>query len=305
MNLKTKYFYPIILKNKKINPFNISPNVELRQLTTKEREDFFGLKKVDFTFSQKFPDGYIDFNKFVPSNRKSRCPYTKLFERGLFDGSSDILASNYVLIIECSNTPDFLLERLNLSFKLFKPTSTGGYVGFEENETDVHFHYYMPIHGPFDYLHLKKNDLEKIKEIYSSVEKNKDDDKFKFWSELYSRSLQGDKTGIDLRFLLLIFSLESLYLPKRETELGFRLSIRLANLLSKYRFGKSEDIYKQIREIYKVRSELVHNGKTNKLTSEIYSELTNFVRISLNLYLKDRNLFSKKYLTDIQICRSD
>jgi len=62
------------------------------------------------------------------------------------------------------------MQRLNLSFKLFKPTSTAGYVCFREKETDVHFHIGMPIHGPFDYLSLTAYDLAEIQKIFKLIE---------------------------------------------------------------------------------------------------------------------------------------
>ncbi len=296
-----KYYYPIILKNKRLSPFKISPEVELRRLTKRERAEFFGLRKVEFIFTHFFL-GHLDLKRFVPSKGRSRCPYTNLIKRGLSDGSSDILASNYVLIMECKNSPDFLLDRLNLSFKLFKPTSTGGYIGFQENETDVGFHYYMPINGPFDYLQLNKKDLETIRKIFLLVEKNKEDKNFKLYSELYSRALLGGKTKTDIRFLLLVISLECLYMPEDGYGKKRKISARAASILCKFcKLGKSEEnIKREIKEIYEIRGELVHNGESNKLNNLVFMELANYVRISLNLYLKDKNLFSEKYLITIK-----
>jgi hypothetical protein len=183
--------------------------------------------------------------------------------------------------------------------KLFKPTSTGGYLGFRENETDVHFHYSMPIHGPFDYLSLTASDLTEIQGIFVLLEDKKDDDKFKLLGELYDRALQGGHAEWDIRFLLLVISLESLYLPAQEQELKFRLSIRAAKLLSKLGYGEAKDIFHKVNKIYRIRNKLVHAGKTKDLTAVMFSELTNIVRVSLLLYVKNPNDFSEDALTTV------
>jgi hypothetical protein len=301
MNLpveKNKYYYPIVLKNEHLDPFRITSEIELRRITKSEREEFFGLEDVDFTYKTVPGLGYLGFIKFFPSqSKKGRYPYSRLVERGAFDGSDDILASNYVLIIECSGSPNHIIQRLNLSFKLFKPTSTGGYLGFREKETDVHLHYSMPIHGPFDYLSLTAADLAKIQQIFKVIEEKQDNDKFKLLGDLYDRALQGGEVGLDIRFLLLVISLESLYLPAQESELKFRLSIRTAKLLSKLGYGEAKDIFHKVNKIYKIRSQLFHAGKTKGLTFVIFSELTNIVGVSLSLYINNPNDFSEDALT--------
>lgn len=298
--VKNKYYYPVVLKNDHLDPFRITPEIELRKITKSEREEFFGLEDIDFTFKAVPGIGYLGFNQWCPSqSKKGRYPHSNWFVHGLFDGSNDIFASNYVLIIECSGSPDHIIQRLNLALKLFKPTSTGGYLGFRENDTDVHLHYSMPIHGPFDYLSLTASDLAEIQGMFMLIEDKKDDDKFKLLGELYDRALQGGKVEWDIRFLLLVISLESLYLPDQEQELKFRLSIRAAKLLSKLGHGQAKDVFDKVNKIYNIRSKLVHAGKTKGLTSDIFSELTDIVRVSLALYIRNPYDFSKNALTTI------
>jgi len=297
---KEKYYYPIILKNQHLDPFNITSEIELRAISKCEREEFFGLEDVDFTFESVSGSGHLGLNQLFPSkSKKGRDSHSEWFRRGLFDGSLDIFASNYVLIIECSGSPDHIVQRLNLSFKLLKPTSTGGYLGFRNNQTDVHLHYSMPIHGPFDYLSLTATDLKEIQKIFILIENRKDDEKFKLLADLYDRSLQGGKVHMDIRFLLLAISLESLYLPIQESELKYRLSIRAAKLLSNIKYGDAKDIFLKIKKIYDIRSKLVHSGKMKGVTSDIFSELTNIVRVSLIHYIENPNDFLEDSLTAI------
>lgn len=304
MNLpvaKHKYYFPIVLKNEQLGPFKMTSEIELRRITKSEREEFFGLEDVDVTFKAVPGLGYMGFNRLLPSqSTKGRYSYKFGVIHGAYDGSSDIFASNYVLIVECSDRPDFLIQRLNLSFKLFKPTSTGGYLGFKENEADTHIHFFgMPIHGPFDYLSLNDADLQVIQQIFNAIEHKKDDGKFKLLADLFDRALQGGNIDLDVRFLLLTISLESLYLPEGTSELKFRLAIRAAKLLSKHGYGKAKDIFSKVGELYNIRSVLVHTGKAKGLTFSIFSELTDIVRVSLLHYIKDANDFCRDALTNI------
>ena len=297
--VKNRYYYPVVLKNEHLDPFKITPEIELRKITKTEREEFFGLEDIDFTFKAT-SIGYLGLNQWCPSkSKKGRYSLSNWFGHGAFDGSNDIFASNYVLIIECSGTPDHIIQRLNLALKLFKPTSTGGYLGFRENETDVHFHHSMPIHGPFDYLSLTSSDVEEIQGIFMLIEDKKDNDKFNLLGELYDKALQGGNVEWDIRFLLLVILLESLYLPHQEQELTFRLSVRVAKLLSNLGYGQAKGIFDKMKQIYGIRSKLLHAGKREGLTFDIFSELTNIVRVSLALYIKNPDHFSENALTTI------
>jgi hypothetical protein len=70
-------------------------------------------------------------------------------------------------------------------------------------------------------------------------------------------------------------------------------------LLSKVGYGQAKDVFDKVNRIYKIRSRLVHAGKAKGLTSDIFSELTNVVRVSLALYIKNPDDFSDHALTTI------
>jgi hypothetical protein len=303
-----KYFYPIVLKNKRLRPFNLCKGIIIRHMSITEREDFFGLEKAEFSFSNKFPAGFVAPSCLTPSGKKGRYHYKDLLPRSLFTGPFDIIASNYVICIEYETRPtpfDTLIDEINISFILHKPTSTGGYVYFGEDQTEsVGFHYRMVIHGPFDYLFITKNDLRNIKKIFELVQTKKDDNKFNLCIKLYCRALQGGRLDFDLRFISLITCLESLYLPDREQELTFLLSLRIAKVLSRYGYGTCENIFNRMKDIYGVRSSLLHSGKTNKLDKNIFNDSVEIVRKSLNLYLNDPTLFSKNSLDKIVLSRN-
>ena len=294
-----KYFYPIVLKNKKLKPFKLSSDIIIRPITTKEREEFFGLQKVEFIFTSKFPLGHLVLQNFYSAKNKGRYPYGEILKREY----SDILAANYVLVINCDNAPDILIDQINLAFILHKPTSTSAYLGFRENETDVHLHHRALVNGPFDYLDVKKNDFENIKNLLKLIKDKNNDSRFNLCTNLYARALQimplHGSTDFDLRFISLVSCLESLYLPEPEQELNFRLRIRIAKILDKYGYGSAKEIYEKAKDIYKARSAILHSGKTDKLNKKIFYETTEIVRKSLILYLRDPLLFSGDILDKI------
>lgn len=290
-----KYFCPIVLKNQTLTPFEIASGIELRELNQTEKEEFFGLERSKCVFSEKFFLGFVVFGEFSPSKKThGRCPYSSLLQRGHFDGSSDILASRHVIIIDGQEEQlDRRVEQLNLTFKLLRPTSTGIYLLFKEGENDVGFHWNQVVHAPYDYLDLLDNDVSALQEICMLLEKCAQDKKFELCSRLYSRALYGDRSPLDLRFLLLLMALESLYLPDRVAELKFRLSLFVAKVLKLYANADPTEIYETVRLIYDVRSQIVHNGCTDKLTQPLFSQATELVRKSLLIYLSEKELFSK------------
>lgn len=295
----SKYFYPLLLKNEHLSQFKLADNIEIREMTPAEREEFFGLEYVDATLKPS-PIGYVGFNRIMKSKtNKGRYSNTTSFDRGIFDGSSDILASNYVVIFDGYDSPDQIVQRFNLSLKLFTPTSSGCYLGFKSQETDVHFHFSMPVHGPYDYLSLDQIDLEVIQKYFNNMEDKWNTDKFRLLTDLFDRALQGGKTPLDVRFLLLAIALESLYLPKQDTEAQYRLCLRASKVLSKHGHGEAEEIFDMIKNIYKARSKLVHSGSTKDLSSNLFSNLTEVVRISLTHYIENPGDFTEEALANV------
>ena len=73
--------------------------------------------------------------------------------------------------------------------------------------------------------------------------------------------------------------------------MGFRLRLFVAKLLGREKVDDTKKIYNTVREIYKARSELVHSGHTEKLNQQMYEQLVEYVKNSLNLYLRASSLF--------------
>jgi hypothetical protein len=86
-----------------------------------------------------------------------------------------------------------------------------------------------------------------------------------------------------------MIGLEALYLPDGNTELSFRLSVRVAFLLSSK--IERKNTYEFLRKIYDVRSSVVHGNKY-ELNIEDIRKLEELLRKSVILWIKDKNNFS-------------
>ncbi|MCK4733760.1 MAG: hypothetical protein KAT65_15000 [Methanophagales archaeon] len=85
--------------------------------------------------------------------------------------------------------------------------------------------------------------------------------------------------NINLRFLSLMISLESLFNPGNQ-ELGYRISRNAAVLLGKDK-KDSQHIFGDIKDLYRKRSQIVHTGKSNIISKEDLLLLRHYVRESI------------------------
>jgi len=146
--------YPVVLKKSKILPAELAEGVSIREITSQEREEFFGVKKVDYSLGEdcKYNIRHVVINSLEKSSQKGQ--YEVIINREMFYNIDQILASSHVVIISDNEEKDAdeIIGKINLAFKLFQCTSTGGFLGFRTGGT-YRFHYPISIGGPFDYLH--------------------------------------------------------------------------------------------------------------------------------------------------------
>jgi len=85
--------------------------------------------------------------------------------------------------------------------------------------------------------------------------------------------------NLALAFLSLMISLEILYNPG-EGEISYRIRRNCAVLLGNSK-NKSDDIFKDILRIYKIRSAIVHSGVTSKCDDELVKTVRHYIRESI------------------------
>jgi len=136
----------------------------------------------------------------------------------------------------------------------------------------------------FNKFHLKEEDLDAIIDLF----------KFKLPFKVkeinlafdnYEDSFETDNRS--LSFLSLMMAMESLFNLGRG-ELRYRISRNCAVLLGKD-LDDSIEIFKDIKEIYDTRSDLVHSGVSKKLNDDMVFRLKKYVRHSIiaMLYLNE------------------
>ena len=80
-------------------------------------------------------------------------------------------------------------------------------------------------------------------------------------------------------FLMFMIALESLILPKKNTELNYRLSQRVTWLLGR-NLDERRNLKKLIKELYDTRSEIVHSGHY-EISEEEYQKAYRIAKISI------------------------
>ena len=102
--------------------------------------------------------------------------------------------------------------------------------------------------------------------------------------------------NINLSFLSLMISLETLLHPGDQGELSYRISRNAAVLLGNDK-EDSIEIQGNVKELYRKRSAIVHTGKSNSMNEEDLLKLRHCVRASIKEINKIGR--SKKEILDL------
>lgn len=290
-----KYYLPIFLQNKNIKVLQINKNIKIRKITQKERVEFFGIKKIKFGF---FHNELLVSKIYLSNTTKGRHDYREWEMKHIVDQAFDIFASNYVVEVKNDNNIDKIARNLNLSFNISKPTNTRCYLKFEHDVTND-----MVLPGfekPFTslgYLNLTKRGLKDLPIIYKKIKDLNKKEKLKF--ELFMDGLH-NQVSVELRFLSLVMALENMFLPDCNTELRLRFSLRIAKIINEKITKKDKKgVFELAVKIYDIRSKIVHNGCSKKLTNAVYAQTVNLVWVSLVEYINYPKKFKEQYLKDV------
>jgi hypothetical protein len=276
------YYLPILLQNKNIKLL-IDENIKIRKITQEERVNFFGIEKIDFGFK----NNQVFINSINRSKKDNgRYGYTTFHIKHIMDGASSIFASNY--IVECSvkdiKETNEIIKNLDIAFNVSKPTNTRCSIGFKSGDSGVNFfdgYSYKEI--PVGFLNFNKRDLVDFPVIYKKLKNLDQKERLKF--ELFMNGLHS-QTSLDLRFLSLVMAFENMFLPEIKQELRFRFSLRIAEIVgSKISKKDKKGVFDMAKDLYDIRSDLIHNGYSKKLTRMIYAEAVRLLWVSLVEYM--------------------
>lgn len=281
--MKENLLYPIHFKSDLRKEIFIDEDMKLRRITEEEISDFFGIKILE-----RHEDGLIRRCRGKDMHEVTNGYLRRAFtEYGHFIRSSQFILE--AKDIKC-------VEYLQQALKLHKDGKTGILYGKNPKTGVQHWFYPNPLYGEEVYV-LKEADVSEIKELYSTI-KTIDDRRYDLMVEKFLFALSGEGIKVEHRFLELVSILEILYLRDIDIELGFRLSLRACKVLSKYLLLDAEEVYKNMREIYNIRSRISHSG-FHKDTKNYLDKLIDYTRKSIKLFLKDYCIFESERLDEL------
>jgi len=274
--MKEVFLFPIHFNSNIRKETLIDKNLKLRRITKKEISNFFGIK-----INERFENGLIKSLSGGRSGPLSVGPFSSL----AFDVENFLLSSQFVL----ESKEIKYVEYFQQALKLHKDGKTGVLYGKNPKVNSSHFLKPNPFYGKRVYL-LKIKDILKIKKLYNKIKKT-NNKKYDLIIEKFLFALSGENIKDEHRFLELVSILEMLYLESSShQELSFRISLRVAKVLSKYLSMNSRTIFKDMRKIYNIRSGISHSGH-HKETGKYLDKLIDYTRKSIKLFLKDSSIF--------------
>jgi hypothetical protein len=200
-------------------------------------------------------------------------------------------------VIEGDDRTEF--EALQKSLKLYKSGKTG--ILFAVTSGGVNKQEFLifnpnPFYGKELYS-LGKKDLRPIRNYYDYFLKSHNT-KLGLLFEKFLYALSGEKIENSTRIIELVSLLEMLYLPKSDSEKRFRISVSVSRMLYRVLREDKYSLYKKMRNLYDIRSSLVHTGNFKKVgkydkTQLAIDDLETLVRESMKLFVKNKELFSE------------
>jgi len=211
-------------------------------------------------------------------------------EKKIIGADTNIDTANRVS--KLSETSDLFDQVIN-SLRLLKPSAV--YRNHRIKTEYITFHPFRStiIRSPIfentvlgEECKIKKTDVALLCEIFDFL-CNENDSRFKIASRRLSLGIE--RKNLEDKLIDYMIGLEALYLPDGNAELSFRLSVRVAFLLSSK--IERKNTYEFLRKIYDVRSSIVHGNKY-ELNIEDIRRLEELLRKSVILWIKDKNNFS-------------
>ncbi|GKS69657.1 hypothetical protein W03_16610 [Nitrosomonas sp. PY1] len=271
------YQFPFRLSSN-LKEFKINENLLIRNMDDNDRERIFGITNT--TFGE---NGLL-----TEYNSKQLSSY----EDGvLFMNKHHLKSSNYILITSESNSA----EEFNLALKLLELSSTSLYIGYGDPIPCriIMKNCFYDLNLPA--LTVAQAEVDKVTKLVAQINANKTR-KFNLISEIYINAMS-DKIRSESRFLELSIILEILLLPGVSSELSYRFSLRLAKFINKHYSIPTNEVFKEGKKIYAIRSSIVHSGDNkDKDVVSMTKLLHEYVHKLLWKYLEDEDLFSEESL---------
>ena len=209
-------------------------------------------------------------------------------ELDLYD---QLYSSNYVVVFDHAKE---LPRHFNFALKIIGPSCSSLFVG-HENPNTKHF-ISPPCYYGDEPLIIDATQARNLSELLA-LKRNAVDPKLDLMAEmfLYAMSVAPREES---RFVELSVILEMLLLPTSSAELSYRFALRMSKLLHKCRGVDSLETFASAQRIYRMRSRLVHSGRSAEL-SKVGPIAEEAVRDLLKIYLRTPEIFSDSHLDEI------
>jgi len=275
------WLFPIHFKSEIKREISIDEDIKLRRITEEEIYKFFNIR-----VTERIGEGII--KSFSGKGLEPTDPFSAIIlnHKVFFMSSQFIVEAKDIKCAEC----------FQQALKLHKDGKTGMFCGLNSKTEQLRVLHPIPFYGKEVY-NLKEEDIPKIKELYNIIKKTHNK-KYDLIIEKFLFAVSGIEFKNEHRFLELVSILEILYLKDINTELKFRLSLRVAKVFSKYLSMNSEEVYENMKKIYDIRSKISHSG-FHEDTGDYLDKLTDYVRESIKLFLKDNLIFENKNLDEL------
>lgn len=250
----------------------------LRRITSKELKEYYGITKIDYGSTG---DWSISYDK--TNNQRTNICSTFLSETDM----ATLVTSRYVIEFDGDiSSLDKKIGNLLLSFKLFKAQSFFAPVIIDKDGRSLTFNKFQLTCKSSKPYELKKGELRDIRSIYGLIN-DKSDERINKVLERYNYSLDGELAS-ENSFIELVSVLESLYLSNNNNqELTFRFSTIVSYIFSK--IERIENSHAWFKQIYNVRSGLVHTGEHKCFNVKLFNLLKDRTSKLIIWYLKNKD----------------
>ncbi len=275
--MKEIYIAPIHIN---VHDFKRSISIgklKIRKITSEEQRKFFGIYDLKYTDNGDL----VGFISITQSNSD--------FNLRNFPEKFKLYSCQHV--VEYTNR-DVLVKELStllLAFRLYQEGNVFAPLVFYTNTEPLNFIYPQFTNETKKYA-ISTKEFWRIKKIVTLINNNKS---LHLAFERFNNALS-NKTNEKNSFIDFVTILESIFLENSgNQELSFRFSLYTSYILKNKL--KTATSFKEMQEIYTVRSKLVHSGTSNKYSKELYEKTKKYTRLLLLWTLENSSLKGNEY----------
>lgn len=268
--ISEKYLCPINI-NVNSESFKIG-NYKFRKITNNEQGNLFGISDVRLNKNKKIIGVHMTNTKNISNFFLTELQVLKLY--------------SCEFVIEFSNKDDIKeIPNLLLAFRLYKSKDVFAPLIFSNQPSGVEVTGEPISCKDSEIYNIDKSEIRHIRNIFKSIKTVDVNSNSFLVLERYKFAIDKN-TNNKNSFIELVSILESLFLDHDIHERSFKFSLIISYILSnKIRDNVS---FEQIKNIYKIRSGLVHDGKSKLYNTEMLNSTQEYTRKLILWHLRNK-----------------